>query len=67
MDLNDIRLAIYQLLIEGKQMMCDAVEDNKENIEIIRDVLGVIGDTATATKIIQTAITLPDQLYMRKY
>lgn len=53
MDLNDIRLAIYQLLIEGKQMMCDAVEDNKENIEIIRDVLGVIGDTATATKIIQ--------------
>ena len=67
MDLNDLCLAIYQLLIEGKQMMCDAVEDNKENIETVRDVLGVIGDTATAAKIIQTAITLPDQLYMRKY
>lgn len=67
MDLNEVRLAIYQLLIEGKQMMCDAVENNKEDIETVRDVLGVIGDAATTTKIIQTVITLPDQLYMRKY
>lgn len=65
MDLNEIHLAIYRLLIEGKQMMCDAVENNKEDIENVRDVLGVIGDAATATKIIQTVITLPDQLYMR--
>lgn len=67
MDLNDLCLAIYQLLIEGKQMMCDTVENNKEDIETVRDVLGGIGDTSTAVKIVQTAITLPDQLYMRKY
>lgn len=67
MDLNNLCLAIYQLLIEGKQMMYDAVENNKEDIETVRDVLGGIGDTSTAAKIVQTAITLPDQLYMRKY
>lgn len=68
MDLKDAQSEIYRLLAERKQMICDTIKDNKENIEAVRDVLSIIGDASTVLKIIQPPPnTLSNQLYMRKY
>lgn len=67
MDLKDAQSEIYRLLAERKQMICDTIKDNKENIEDVRDVLSIIGDASTVLKIIQPPNTLSNQLYMRKY
>lgn len=53
MDLKDAQSEIYRLLAERKQMICDTIKDNKENIEDVRDVLSIIGDASTVLKIIQ--------------
>jgi hypothetical protein len=67
-DLKDAQSEIYRLLAERKQMICDTIKDNKENIEAVRDVLSIIGDASTVLKIIQPPPnTLSNQLYMRKY